>query len=88
MVKKSTHQASSPAELASCSIFASRAGRPLRPRPTLAKECYNVLYNTLLDSPLAMPFTTLTEVEEREFYRLQRFYWREALRCEEAKAYL
>jgi hypothetical protein len=35
-----------------------------------------------------MPFTTLTEVEEREFHRLQRFYWREALRCEEAKAYL
>jgi hypothetical protein len=35
-----------------------------------------------------MPFTTLTDHEEREFYRLQRFYRREALRCEEAKAHL
>lgn len=31
---------------------------------------------------------TLTEEEEREFWRLYRFYWREAERCEEAKAYL
>ena len=29
-----------------------------------------------------------TEEEEREFWRLYRFYWREAERCEEAKAYL
>jgi hypothetical protein len=35
-----------------------------------------------------MPFTTLTDEEEKELYRLQRFYWKEALRCEEAKAYL
>ena len=35
-----------------------------------------------------MPFTTLTDEEEKELYRLSRFYWREALRCEEAKAYL
>jgi hypothetical protein len=35
-----------------------------------------------------MPFTTLTDDEAREFYRLHRFYWREARRCEEAKAYL
>ncbi len=35
-----------------------------------------------------MPFTTLTDDEEKELYRLQRFYWREALRCEESKAYL
>jgi hypothetical protein len=35
-----------------------------------------------------MPFTTLTDEEEKELYRLQRLYWREALRCEEAKAYL
>ena len=35
-----------------------------------------------------MTFTTFTDTEEKEFYRLQRFYWREALRCEEAKAYL
>lgn len=35
-----------------------------------------------------MPFATLTEDEEKELYRLQRVYWREALRCEEAKAYL
>lgn len=33
-------------------------------------------------------FTTLSEDEEKELYRLQRLYWREALRCEEAKAYL
>ncbi len=31
---------------------------------------------------------TLTEEEEREFWRLYRFYWREAERCEKAKAYL
>ena len=35
-----------------------------------------------------MSFTTLTAEEERELYRLQRLYWREALRCEKAKAYL
>ena len=35
-----------------------------------------------------MPFTTLTDEEEKELYRLSRFYWQEALRCEEAKAYL
>jgi hypothetical protein len=35
-----------------------------------------------------MAFPTLNENEEKEFHRLQRFYWREALRCEEAKAYL
>jgi hypothetical protein len=35
-----------------------------------------------------MPFATLTAEEEKELYRLQRFYWKEALRCEEAKAYL
>jgi hypothetical protein len=33
-------------------------------------------------------FTTLSEDEERELHRLSRFYWREALRCEESKAYL
>jgi hypothetical protein len=35
-----------------------------------------------------MPFTTLTEDEERELWRLQRYYWKEALRCEQTKAYL
>lgn len=35
-----------------------------------------------------MPFTTLTDEEEREVYRLQRVYWREARRCQKAKAYL
>lgn len=35
-----------------------------------------------------MPFTTLTENEEKELWRLNRFYWKEAQRCEEAKAYL
>lgn len=33
-------------------------------------------------------FTTLTEDEERELWRLYRLYWREAVRCEKAKAYL
>jgi hypothetical protein len=35
-----------------------------------------------------MPFTTLTEDEEKELWRLQRYYWKEAQRCEGAKAYL
>jgi hypothetical protein len=33
-------------------------------------------------------FQTLTEEEQKEFYRLSRFCWKEARRCEEAKAYL
>jgi hypothetical protein len=35
-----------------------------------------------------MPFTTLTDEEEKELYRLNQFYWKEALRCEQTKAYL
>ena len=35
-----------------------------------------------------MSFETLTEKEERELHRLFRFYWKEAERCETAKAYL
>lgn len=35
-----------------------------------------------------MAFTTLTDTQEKEFYRLSRLYWQQALRCEEAKAYL
>jgi hypothetical protein len=35
-----------------------------------------------------MPFMTLTDEEENELYRLQSFYWQEALRCEQVKAYL
>jgi len=35
-----------------------------------------------------MPFTTLADEQEKELYRLQRLYWREALRCKQAKAYL
>jgi hypothetical protein len=35
-----------------------------------------------------MPFTTLTDEQEKELWRLSRFYWQEALRCERAKAYL
>ena len=35
-----------------------------------------------------MQFTTLTEDEEKELWRLNRYYWKEAQRCEEAKAYL
>jgi hypothetical protein len=33
-------------------------------------------------------FTTLTDEEEQELYRLSSFYWKEAGRCEGAKAYL
>ncbi len=35
-----------------------------------------------------MPFTTLTDEEEKELWRLNRFYFEEAKRCEEGKAYL
>ena len=41
-----------------------------------------------VDHAAVAKFTTLTDEEEREFSRLYRFYWREAERCEEAKAYL
>ena len=33
-----------------------------------------------------MPFSTLTDEEERELYRLQRPYWREVLWCENTEA--
>ena len=35
-----------------------------------------------------MTFETINEEQERELYRLMRFYWAEARRCEESKAYL
>lgn len=35
-----------------------------------------------------MPFTTLTDEEEKELWRLNRFYFHEAKRCEAGKAYL
>ncbi len=35
-----------------------------------------------------MDLLTFDDDEENEFYRLSRFYWKEAVRCEEAKAYL
>src|SRR6476620_1548348 len=35
-----------------------------------------------------MTLEALTEEEEREFYRLSHYYWKEALRCEDAKAWL
>ena len=35
-----------------------------------------------------MAITSLTDEEQKELWRLQRFYWKEAIRCEEAKAYL
>lgn len=35
-----------------------------------------------------MTFTILSDSEERELYRLLRFYWREAERCQQARAYL
>jgi hypothetical protein len=30
--------------------------------------------------------TPLTDEEEKELWRPQRFYWNEAIRCEDAKA--
>ena len=35
-----------------------------------------------------MPFQGLSDEDEKELYRLSRFYWREARRCERAGAYL
>src|SRR5579883_1134360 len=35
-----------------------------------------------------MSFVTLSDEEERELNRLSGFYWKEARRCEEARAYL
>jgi hypothetical protein len=35
-----------------------------------------------------MPFTTLTDAQEKEFWRLFRLYWKEARKCEEADAHL
>jgi hypothetical protein len=35
-----------------------------------------------------MTITPLTDAEQKELGRLQRLYWKEAIRCEEAKAYL
>ena len=52
--------------------------------PFLISKPIMILYG---DAGMAQ-FTTLTEQEEQEFWRLYRFYWREAERCEEAKAYL
>jgi hypothetical protein len=35
-----------------------------------------------------MSFDTLSDDDSKELYRLSRFYWREARRCEKAGAYL
>jgi len=35
-----------------------------------------------------MNFSALSDEQEREIHRLSSFYWKEALRCEESKAYL
>jgi hypothetical protein len=35
-----------------------------------------------------MESSVFTEAEFRELWRLQRFYWKEAIRCEKSKAYL
>ena len=35
-----------------------------------------------------MSFTTLSDDEERELHRLSHVYWKEALKCEKAKAFL
>lgn len=35
-----------------------------------------------------MSFDALDDHAEREFYRLYKYYWREAQRCQEAKAWL
>ncbi len=52
--------------------------------PFLISKPIMILYG---DAGMAQ-FTTLTEQEEQEFWRLYRFYWKEAERCEEAKDYL
>ena len=35
-----------------------------------------------------MSFVALNAEQERELHRLSSFYWKEALRCEEGKAFL
>jgi hypothetical protein len=35
-----------------------------------------------------MPFTTHTDDQEKELFRLNRLYWKEAQKCEHANAYL
>jgi hypothetical protein len=35
-----------------------------------------------------MTITTVTDDEQKELWRLERFYWKEAIRSKEAKAYL
>ena len=35
-----------------------------------------------------MSIMALTKEEEKELYRLQNFYWKEAIRCEKSEAYL
>jgi hypothetical protein len=37
---------------------------------------------------ITMKITPLTDQEQKELSRLQLFYWKEAIRCEKAKAYL
>ena len=43
-----------------------------------------------LDPPPAdaRPSDGRRDEEEKERFRLQRFYWKEAIRCQDAKAYL
>jgi hypothetical protein len=51
-------------------------------------RCAIVNFHQSVVQECNMPFTTLTDEQEKELYRLQHFYWKEALRCEAAKAYL
>ena len=43
-----------------------------------------VAYSLIESAGCNMPFTTLTDEDEKEFYRLNQFYWKEALRCEKS----
>jgi hypothetical protein len=58
------------------------------PYRRVIKDIYRTFYQPVVVQECNMPFTTLTDDEEKEFYRLSQFYWKEAGRCEEAKAYL
>jgi len=45
-------------------------------------------YQVAAGDEVPMPFDTLSDDDAKELYRLSRFYWREARRCEKAGAYL
>lgn len=42
----------------------------------------------MIGGSIVITIAPLTDEEHKELWRLQRFYWKEAIRCEGAKAYL